>query len=258
MDFFDEMAAACERDARRRGVRVAPDDWQAFQGAAVKANPAPEPEPPAAVAAASCRSMDGPPQSSTAALPADWDELRRLAGACRRCRLAEQRHHVVFGEGNVHARLMFIGEGPGADEDATGRPFVGVAGQLLDKMISAMRFAREDVYIANVVKCRPPENRMPGDDEAAECLGYLRKQIALVRPEVIVLLGGTALRFVLRMDGIMRNRGRWFEYESIPVMPTFHPAFLLRKPEAKRDAWHDLKLVMARLGVLNDPPTGSR
>ena len=144
---------------------------------------------------------------------------------------------------------MFIGEGPGADEDATGRPFVGAAGQLLDKMIAAMHLAREDVYIANIVKCRPPGNRMPGADEAAACIGYLKKQIQLIQPEVIVLLGGTALSFLLEINGITKYRGRWQNYNNIAVMPTFHPAFLLRKPEAKREAWHDLKLVMAKLGI---------
>ena len=144
---------------------------------------------------------------------------------------------------------MFIGEGPGADEDATGRPFVGAAGQLLDKMIGAMHLAREDVYIANIVKCRPPGNRMPSPEEAAACIGYLKKQIELVQPEVIVLLGGTALSFLLEINGITKYRGRWHNYNNIPVMPTFHPAFLLRKAEAKREAWHDLKLVMAKLGI---------
>ena len=145
---------------------------------------------------------------------------------------------------------MFIGEGPGADEDRQGRPFVGAAGQLLDKMILAMQFRREEVYIANIVKCRPPRNRAPMPEEANACIGYLEHQIRMIRPEVIVLLGATAAHFLLqREEGIMRLRGRWLEYDGIPVMPTFHPAFLLRQESAKREAWEDLKQVMRRLGI---------
>ena len=165
------------------------------------------------------------------------------------CPLAAGRTHVVFGEGNPHAELMFIGEGPGADEDLQGRPFVGRAGQLLDRMIAAMHFTREEVYIANVVKCRPPGNRVPTPDEAAMCIGYLERQIRFIRPKVIVLLGATAVSFLLqRKEGITRLRGNWQEYRGIRVMPTFHPAFLLRQESAKREAWHDLQMVMAEFG----------
>ena len=168
---------------------------------------------------------------------------------CRNCPLAATRNNVVFGEGNPDARLMFIGEGPGFDEDRLGRPFVGKAGQLLDKMISAMQFTREEVYIANIVKCRPPDNRVPTPEEAACCIGYLHRQIELIRPEVIVLLGATAVKFLLNTtSGISKMRGRWLSYENIPVMPTFHPAFLLRQESAKREAWQDLQQVMARFG----------
>ena len=182
-------------------------------------------------------------------LPGDLASLARIVAGCRNCPLAASRSNVVFGEGNPDARLMFIGEGPGFDEDRLGRPFVGKAGQLLDKMISAMQFTREEVYIANIVKCRPPDNRVPTPEEAACCIGYLHRQIELIRPEVIVLLGATAVKFLLNTtSGISKMRGRWLSYENIPVMPTFHPAFLLRQESAKREAWQDLQQVMARFG----------
>ncbi len=187
---------------------------------------------------------------------ATLEKMRIFASGCKRCPLSSTRTNVVFGEGDPHARLMFIGEGPGADEDRLGRPFVGRAGQLLDKMIAAMQFKREEVYIANVVKCRPPGNRTPTPEEAARCIGYLQRQIKFIRPEVIVLLGSTAMTFLLdRREGISRLRGSWLEYEGIPVMPTFHPAYLLRQESAKREAWHDLKMVMAKFGKV---PPGTR
>ena len=267
MDFFDDLTTAIAADAAKRGIRVTPEEWQKFMGRIsrpAEATPAPRQETPPPVVpvrpAETPRAVPPPvtapaaeppafriPQASE--LPTDWESLRNMALTCRNCALCSCRQNVVFGEGASNARLMFIGEGPGADEDASGRPFVGAAGQLLDKMINAMHLRREEVYIANIVKCRPPGNRMPGEDEAAACIGYLHKQIELVKPEVIVLLGGTALHFLLKTDGITRCRGRWFDFNNIAVMPTFHPAFLLRKPESKREAWHDLKLVMARLGI---------
>jgi len=174
--------------------------------------------------------------------------LARTAQACTLCRLSEKRRSVVFGEGSPQAPVMFIGEGPGAEEDRTGRPFVGQAGQLLDRMIVAMGFARTDVYIANVVKCRPPGNRDPQDDEAAACAPYLDRQIELIRPQVIVALGKPAAR---RLTGSTKPigalRGRWSSYRGTPLMPTFHPAYLLRTPSAKREVWEDLKKVMQRL-----------
>jgi len=202
----------------------------------------------------------GTPVSRVAPPPAplgvaSLDELRPIVLECRRCPLAETRNNVVFGEGDPHAKLMFIGEGPGYDEDMQGRPFVGKAGQLLDKMIAAMQFQREEVYIANVVKCRPPGNRVPSPDEATACIGYLKRQIELIRPEVIVLLGATAVNFLLgKREGITRLRGKWLGYEGIPVMPTFHPAFLLRQDSAKRDAWADLQQVMKVFGKVHRKP----
>jgi DNA polymerase len=166
-----------------------------------------------------------------------------------KCGLGKTRTNMVFADGNPHAELMFIGEGPGADEDATGVPFVGRAGELLSRMIAAMTFDRAtETCIANIVKCRPPGNRNPADDEAAACIPYLKRQIALVNPKVIVLLGAVPLLYLFNLKGIMKLRGLWLEYEGIPVMPTYHPAFLLRNPPAKKDAWADLQAVMAVFG----------
>jgi DNA polymerase len=175
--------------------------------------------------------------------------VRGELGECTRCKLAEGRHHLVFGVGDPKAELVFVGEGPGEDEDLQGEPFVGRAGQLLTKMIEAMGFARGDVYIANVVKCRPPGNRNPEPDEIAACEPYLRAQLAAIRPKVIVALGKFAAQTLLR-DGtpISKLRGRWFAYEGVRLMPTFHPAYLLRSPDEKKKAWEDLQLVMKELG----------
>src|SRR6185295_3488702 len=158
-----------------------------------------------------------------------WKALEERALGCTRCVLHQGRTKVVFGEGNRHAQLVFVGEGPGEDEDRTGRPFVGRAGQLLNKIIGAMGLKREDVYICNVVKCRPPENRTPLPDEIAACSPYLVEQIELIGPKAIVALGAPASKTLLKTtQGITALRGRWFTYNGIPVMPTFHPAFVLR------------------------------
>jgi DNA polymerase len=179
-----------------------------------------------------------------AKVDASLEQIRDDIGDCRRCRLCDHRTNIVFGEGHPKAQLMFIGEGPGADEDTTGRPFVGRAGQLLDKIISAIGFRREDVYIANVVKCRPPGNRAPERDEAATCEPFLFRQIAVIHPKVIVTLGSPALQCILRSrDSITKARGEWRECEGIAVMPTFHPAYLLRSPDRKREVWEDMKKV---------------
>ena len=178
------------------------------------------------------------------------DELQQMVHNCQGCQLCRTRTNTVFGEGNPHASLMFIGEGPGRDEDLQGRPFVGRAGQLLDKMIAAMGLQRQQVYIGNIVKCRPPNNRTPLPDEAAACINFIKWQIYLVQPKVIVLLGATAAHYLLDDPrGIMRLRGNWLSYQGIPVMPTYHPAFLLRQENAKREAWQDLRQVMARLAA---------
>jgi DNA polymerase len=181
-------------------------------------------------------------------------DIRRRLGECARCKLAGGRTKLVFGTGNPRAELMFVGEGPGADEDLQGEPFVGKAGQLLTKMIEAMGFRREEVYIANVVKCRPPGNRDPEPDEIEACEPFLKEQIAAVRPKVVVALGRFAVQTLLR-DGtpISRQRGRWRTYEGVKLMPTFHPAYLLRNPPEKKKAWEDLQLVMKEFGKLAAP-----
>lgn len=171
---------------------------------------------------------------------------------CTRCVLCETRTNTVFGEGDVDARLMFIGEGPGENEDLSGRPFVGKAGELLSKQIAAMGLAREQVYIANVVKCRPPNNRTPLPDEVVACTPYLERQIELVRPEVIVTLGLPATQYLLNTKQAMgKMRGQWHTWKGIGVMPTYHPAYLLRNPtrEVRGMVWDDLQQVMDRLGL---------
>jgi DNA polymerase len=182
--------------------------------------------------------------------------LREEIGDCRRCRLCDGRQNLVFGVGNPDAHLVFVGEAPGADEDAQGEPFVGKAGQLLTKMIEAMGYRRDDVYICNVIKCRPPGNRNPEPDEVAACEPFLKKQLAAIRPRMIVALGKFAAQCLLRDDTpISRLRGNFRTYEGIPLMPTFHPAYLLRDPSKKKEAWHDLKQVLEALRRLGfEPP----
>jgi uracil-DNA glycosylase family 4 len=199
-----------------------------------------------------------PPQPGAAALPitaltagspADHlANLRAEIGDCTRCKLHSGRTHLVFGVGNPEATLMFIGEGPGADEDLQGEPFVGRAGQLLTQIIKAMGFTREHVYIANVVKCRPPGNRNPEPDEIATCSPFLEAQISAIKPKVIVALGKFAAQTLLATETpISRLRGRFHERGATVVMPTFHPSYLLRNPAAKREVWEDMKMVMERL-----------
>ena len=171
--------------------------------------------------------------------------------SCQKCGLERTRTQTVFSDGSPDARILFVGEAPGADEDAQGVPFVGRAGQLLTRMIEdGMGLPRKSVYIGNVLKCRPPENRNPEPAEIAACRGYLETQIEIVRPEAIVALGKFAAQFLLETEeGIMRLRGKWGSYRGIPVMPTFHPSFLLRQPDKKREAWEDLLKVLDRLGL---------
>ena len=178
------------------------------------------------------------------------EEVRTRLGDCTRCKLHENRKNIVFGVGSARARLLFVGEGPGADEDIQGEPFVGRAGKKLDEMIVAIGLERKDVYIANVVKCRPPDNRAPEADEVATCSPFLFEQIAAIRPKVIVALGSPAAKLLLHTKvGITRLRGIWHSYSGIPVMPTFHPAYLLRAytPENRRKVWEDLKAARARM-----------
>src|SRR5262245_24573374 len=177
-------------------------------------------------------------------------EVRAELGECTRCKLHPTRKNIVFGVGNPHAELVFIGEAPGANEDIQGEPFVGDAGQLLTKMIAAMGYAREDVYICNILKCRPPSNRNPEPDEIEACEPFLKKQLAALSPKVIVALGKFAAAWLVGKPdaAISALRGRFHTYEGIKVMPTYHPAYLLRTPSAKRVVWEDLQLVMAELG----------
>ncbi len=176
--------------------------------------------------------------------------LAERVSSCEQCPLHEGRTQTVFARGTGSSGVCFIGEGPGADEDAQGFPFVGKAGQLLDRMIVAMGIERDDVYVCNIVKCRPPNNRKPEPKEAAACRPYLSEQLELVEPKVLVLLGATAVEGLLGLrGGITRLRGKWRLYDGrIPVMPTFHPAYLLRTPAAKREVWTDLQEVLRHLG----------
>jgi len=185
------------------------------------------------------------------ALPQSHESLEQIwaeVGPCRRCPLSEGRRNIVHTEGSRNARLMFVGEAPGADEDDQARPFVGRAGQLLTKIIEAIGFKREEVLIGNINRCRPPSNRAPLPDEVAACKPYLLREIASARPEVIVVLGNTAMKNLLDIkEGITRVRGNFQDYKGIKVMPTFHPAYLLRDPSKKRETWEDLKKVRAYL-----------
>ncbi len=171
--------------------------------------------------------------------------IRADLGNCQRCRLSEGRNNIVFGSGNSHARLVFVGEGPGHEEDRQGQPFVGAAGQLLTKIIEAMKFTRNQVYICNIIKCRPPGNRNPKPDEIAACSPFLKRQIAAINPDFICTLGGFAAQTLLDTKlPISKLRGVFYDYMGIKVMPTYHPAFLLRNPEKKRSVWEDMKILM--------------
>ena len=183
----------------------------------------------------------------------DLEAVRTELGDCRRCPLGDRRQHLVFGEGNPSAELVFVGEAPGADEDAQGRPFVGRAGQLLTKIIAAMGLKREEVYICNILKCRPPGNRNPLPDEIAACEPFLIRQLGVIRPRVICAMGSIAAHALLKSEApISVLRGRFHSYQGIPLMPTYHPAYLLRNPGAKKQVWEDVQLIMKRLGERND------
>ncbi len=197
-----------------------------------------------------------PPPDPPAAAVGDWEDFRTEVLACTACGLCDGRTNVVFGEGSLDAEVMFVGEAPGRDEDAQGRPFVGRAGKLLTDMIRAMGFAREEVYIANVLKCRPPNNRDPKPEEVAACLPYLHHQIERIQPKVICALGRHALRSLSGTTaGITKIRGKPIQLLDRILIPTYHPAYLLRNPAAKRDAWEDLKTI---LGILGRPVPKTR
>lgn len=291
----DRRALAGELQSLVRAVR-AHVEWQAELGTAgltsakrppakaaalaparAAAGPARQPaQPPASRSVPQPVSREASPPSPApsgspvfaAAAPADRAaqkrrliELAEEIRPCTRCALHSERKQTVFARGNPAAELCFVGEGPGADEDAQGEPFVGKAGQLLDKMIAAMGYQRDEVYICNIVKCRPPNNRKPEPSEMTACSPYLTEQLSLVAPRAIVLLGATAVEGLLGggFGGITRLRGQWKLYQgTIPVMPTFHPAYLLRNPPAKREVWSDLQAVMKHLGRPIPPATSAR
>jgi uracil-DNA glycosylase family 4 len=224
----------------RAGVEQLPRAREAAPPAPASSEPGPAPAGPAPPEGT-------PPEEQAAAL----ELLRGEVAACTRCGgLAAARANTVFGSGPADARLVFFGEAPGADEDASGEPFVGRAGQLLTKIIEACNLRREEVYIMNVLKCRPPGNRTPLPGEVANCRPFFERQLQIIRPEFICCLGASAARALLDTgDSIGRLRGRWFQYGSAQVLCTYHPSYLLRKPEAKRDVWDDMKRLMARMGV---------
>ncbi len=177
-------------------------------------------------------------------------DIRADLGDCRRCKLCESRNSIVFGQGAENARLVFVGEGPGAAEDRQGQPFVGAAGQLLTKIIQAIKMTREDVYICNIIKCRPPGNRNPQPDEIAACVPFLKRQLQVIAPDYICALGSFAAKTLLDTETpVSRLRGRLHDYMGIQLLPTYHPAYLLRNPERKRDVWEDMKLLMRSMGI---------
>ena len=239
---LESLASAGVSDLpKRRGSKAGP---MAAHRAASRGPAAVAVDIPAAIAAQ-------PTAAGAAARIRSLDILRDEVAACRLCEpLAKARTHTVFGVGPTTARLCFLGEAPGADEDASGEPFVGRAGQLLTKIIESCTLSREEVYILNVLKCRPPDNRRPLPEETANCRGYFEKQLEIIAPEYICCLGTTAAQALLQTDETIGNlRKRWFSWKSSQVICTYHPSYLLRNPPAKRDVWDDMKLLMAKMGV---------
>jgi len=234
-------------------VEISPHNLAALQQR-LRAPRTARPAAPAQVATQPRASTPSPTPAAAAPVAGNVaEELAAIAAeiaACQKCRLCESRTNTVPGQGNLQPEIMFIGEGPGAEEDKQGIPFVGRAGQLLTQIIEAMGFTREQVFIGNVVKCRPPDNRVPMPDEMAACLPYLERQIALLKPKVIVALGATAVKGLFNDPkvSITKIRGQWMSYQGIATMPTLHPAYLLRNPPAKREVWEDMKTVLTRLG----------
>ena len=183
----------------------------------------------------------------------NYQKLRKKALKCERCKLREGCKQVVMGEGSLENKIMFIGEGPGANEDKIGRPFVGKAGNLLDKIMDSVDINREDVYISNIIKCRPPNNRTPSISEAKACMPILKSEIEIIDPKVIITLGSTALKYLIDQDmSITRNRGQWIERGKYYILPTFHPAYLLRNPNAKKAVWRDFKLISKAIDRINE------
>jgi len=188
--------------------------------------------------------------SNEVVLPESLEEIRIDLGDCRRCELSQNRSNIVFGSGNPQARLVFVGEGPGYEEDQKGEPFVGAAGQLLTKIIQSISLTRETVYICNIVKCRPPGNRNPLPEEIKACLPFLKRQIATIKPDFICALGTFAAQALLNtQEPISKLKGRFYDYMGIKVLPTYHPAYLLRNPDKKRDVWEDMKMLRKEYGI---------
>jgi uracil-DNA glycosylase len=239
-----------ELDEGRRTVSVSPDVVAELGDAAGKVEtemPEPKPKPQAPPTPAVSSSTPRTPAKPGDSLEAVAAEIAE----CTACELHEARTNTVPGQGCMHPDILFIGEAPGADEDAQGIPFVGRSGQLLTKMIEAMGYSRDTVFIANINKCRPPGNRAPSPAEMQVCIPYLKRQISLLEPKLIVALGATAINGLVDLPkgmGITKVRGSWLEFEGIPLMPTFHPAYMLRNPNMKRPVWEDLKNVLRRLG----------
>lgn len=257
-----------------RTDEIAPEVVRALAGAPSPSPPplrSAPPEPRAAPPRPATTALPAPPPPAMAAtpgtsplpaaLPPGSDDTASALAAiahqvagCTRCPLHSTRRHAVPGQGTPHPEILFVGEAPGAEEDAQGLAFVGAAGQLLTRMIVAMGLSREQVFIGNILKCRPPGNRTPTQEEMALCLPFLKAQIAQLQPQIIVALGATACKGLLHTPrGITSLRGTWQSFEGIPLMPTYHPAYLLRYPAAKRQAWQDLKTVLARLGRTPPP-----
>lgn len=210
----------------------------------------PPPVPKEVMKYLECEASKTQPSAAELDHPDSLETLRAFIGECTRCKLHKGRTHLVFGEGSPHARLVFVGEGPGQKEDLAGRPFVGEAGQLLTRIIGAMELKREEVYICNVVKCRPPRNRDPEKDEIETCIPFLKNQLNIIRPEILCTLGRVAGQSLLgEAFKITHERGTWHSYNDIPLMPTYHPAYLLRNPSAKRHVWEDVQKIMVRLGL---------
>ncbi len=231
-----------------RTLEISPETLALLKPAPASAKPAVRPSAPRSAPLVA-------PQSSIRVTGKTLEEIAGQIRICAACPLRTSRKNTVPGEGNPNRPgIMFVGEGPGADEDVQGRPFVGAAGQLLDKMIAGMGYKREEVFIANIVKCRPPGNRVPLPEEMNACVPYLKAQIALIKPKIIVALGKTAVQGLLQEEvAITKFRGTWCKYEGIDLMPTYHPAYLLRSPGKKGEAWADLKAVLAKLG--REPPS---
>src|SRR5579872_1026185 len=257
--------AAAETIAAQEQTRAAESPGEGASVAKTVAKPAPPelPRPTWRPMAAGAGKLSTPaaPILPKAASPSLFDAASRISGDtllkiredlgdCTRCKLHKTRKNIVFADGNPKARLVFVGEGPGADEDAQGLPFVGRAGKLLTQMIEAMGLKRQDVYICNVVKCRPPENRLPEKDEIAACSPFLLRQLGVINPKVICALGSCSAQTLLQTtQGISRFRGEWFDYHGAKFIATYHPAYLLRNPPAKSEVWKDLQKVMAHLGL---------